>query len=80
MWLFLLRTSAIQANLIALGLASDTSASTSRWTLLPLVICFQSLGRIGGFHPLEHGSAGRTMKKATGKSDGLLYWMFLNPN
>ena len=36
------------------------SDSTSRWTHLPLAICFPSLGRIRDFHPLEHAHAGRT--------------------
>ena len=36
------------------------SDSTSRWTPLPLAICFPSLGRIRDFHPLEHTHAGRT--------------------
>ena len=39
------------------------SDSTSRWTPLPLAICFPSLGRIRDFHPLEHAHAGRTTKK-----------------
>ena len=38
------------------------SDSTSRWTPLPLAICFPSLGRIRDFHPLEHAHAGRTKK------------------
>ena len=38
------------------------SDSTSRWTPLPLAICFPSLGRIWDFHPLEHAHAGRTME------------------
>ena len=40
------------------------SDSTSRWTPLPLAICFPSLGRIGDFHPLEHAHAGRTTKSS----------------
>ena len=39
------------------------SDSTSRWTPLPLAICFPSLGRIRDFHPLEHAHAGRTRKQ-----------------
>ena len=38
------------------------SDSTSRWTPLPLAICFPPLGRIRDFHPLEHAHAGRTQK------------------
>ena len=38
------------------------SDSTSRWTPLPLAICFPSLGRIRDFHPLEHAHAGRTKR------------------
>ena len=41
------------------------SDSTSRWTPLPLAICFPSLGRIRDFHPLEHAHAGRTAKVAS---------------
>ena len=40
------------------------SDSTSRWTPLPLAICFPSLGRIRDFHPLEHAHAGRTIGKS----------------
>ena len=39
------------------------SDSTSRWTPLPLAICFPSLGRIRDLHPLEHAHAGRTSKR-----------------
>ena len=40
------------------------SDSTSRWTPLPLAICFPPFGRIRDFHPLEHAHAGRTKKIA----------------
>ena len=43
------------------------SDSISRWTPLPLAICFPSLGRIGDFHPLEHAHAGRTEKREPAK-------------